>query len=299
MPWTDLDLSVPDDSTQNGSQAVQSIQDNQHALWNFIMMGAVKGMNFSVTVGGGTAEQPDTFTWSNGVNRLKAAITWGAVSGSTGNFSSIDWSVSQDNGGSYDPVCTQAFTYDSNGNLTATSGAGGLVSMLAYTLGRFKNLASDVADINTQLLTFTAMSSQDPTNVLFTGGSIKGVTVGGTAGGEAKLGTFLANRNKVVDLGSGTPANTFTIDWNAGNVFLCAPGANFTFAETNVPANGFEQECLLVITGAAGFTATLPAGYGWGSAGAPTFTAGPDLVSVVRTGHASAPVKRFVTKSLA
>jgi hypothetical protein len=100
-----------------------------------------------------------------------------------------------------------------------------------------------------------------------------------------------------VDLGSGTPANTFTIDFAAGGVFKCVAGGNMTFAFTNAPAAGFAQKVVIELTGGNGFTATLPSGADWGGAGAPTFTDGPDLISVYYRGHASTPTKRFMLSS--
>jgi hypothetical protein len=297
MSWTDFSLSVPDGSSGNGASFEQGIKDNQHALWNFIMAGMAKGMLFSAS--GGTAQQPDTILFGNGTNILKCDITWGTTGGALGNFGTIDFSSSQNNGSSYTAAFSVGFTYDSNGNLTATTGGGGMFAFIAMLLGRTKANASDIATINLTLATLTGMAFQDPSSVAITGGFAKGIPIGGTGSGEAKEAYHTFIRRKVVDLAGGTPANTFTLDFALGDYFLCAPGANFTFVFNNFPANGWEQEVLVEVTGGAGFTATLPAGATWGSAGAPVWTAGPDIIRVIARGHASTPTKRFVTVSLA
>lgn len=294
--WTDFDLAVPDGSTGNGASFEQSIKDNQHALWNMIMMGMVKDMVFSAS--GGTAEQPGVLLFSNGTNQLRATLTWGTTGGALGNFGTVVFDVSQDNGSSFDTAMSVGFTYDINGNLTATTGGGGMFAFVAYLLGRMKALRTDINTINTTLGTFTSMAFQDPSNVAFTGGSIKGTAMGGIGAGEAKEAYHTFIKHAVVDLGGGTPANTFTIDFAAGDYFLVAPGANFTFAFNNFPANGFAQEVFVEVAGAAGFTATLPSGATWGSAGVPTWSSGTDIIRITARGHASTPMKRFSLVSL-
>lgn len=290
--YTAFDPSVPDGSSQNGAAVLGAVTANQYALWTAIAMGVLPG--WSLACSGGTAAEPGQFLFSNGgTQRIKGVVTW-----TSGNITQIVWTVSQDSGSTYSStVATETHTFDGSGNLTAASGASGVLVFFSMLLGKLKALTTRVAATEAAIAALGDMSLQDSTAVAITGGTAKGLVLGGTGSGEAKLATVLGLREKVVDLGTGTPTNTFTVDFNAGEIFLCQVGANFTIAETNAPANGFAQKVVLVITGALGFTCTLPSGADWGGAGAPTFTAGPDLVTYFRTGHASAPVKRFMVSS--
>jgi hypothetical protein len=157
-------------------------------------------------------------------------------------------------------------------------------------LGRLTTAETTLAGLGT-------MSVQAATAVAITGGSITGTVLGGSASGAAQLAYLLGNREKWVDLAGGSPANTFTLDFAAGGAFRCAPGNDFTFAINNPPPNGFAQKCVVEVSGATGHTATLPSGYTWGGAGAPTWTAGPDIVTVYTRSDASTPVKRFMLSS--
>jgi hypothetical protein len=56
MAYTGLDLTKPDGATQNGTQVLQSVRDNQRALRDMIVSGFAAG--WAMTPSGGTADQP-------------------------------------------------------------------------------------------------------------------------------------------------------------------------------------------------------------------------------------------------
>lgn len=285
----------PRGDIQSGILFGASTRENLYAVWTSVAMGMLPA--FDLTVSGGTAEQPTTFLFSNasegspeGGQRIRGVVTWGA----DGNISTIVWSVSQDSAGSYATVATQTFSYDSNGNFVSSSGASGLLAYFAYILGRVKLLVSEIATINVVIATLQGMAFQDESAVAITGGSVL-ASLGSSSVVNSAYVQYL--REKRVDLGGGTPANTFTLDFAAGGCFICSPGNDFTFAINNPPPTGFAQKCQVVVKNAAGFTATLPAGYTWGGAGAPVWTTGLDIVTVYCLADATNPVKRFMLSS--
>lgn len=290
--YTAFDPSKPDGSTQNGAAVLGSITANEYALWTAIAMGVLPG--WSLTCSGGTAAQPTQFLFGNGATqRIKGVVSW-----TSNNITQIVWTVSQDSGATYSPtVATQVNTYDGSGNLTGTTGAAGVLAFFGMVIGKLASLTTRVATVETTIAGYGDMVSQAAAAVAITGGTIKGVTLGGTGSGEAKLAYLLGQRGKVIDLAGGTPANTFTLDFAAGDSFYCAPGANFTFAINNEPPSGFGQKCVALVDNAVGKTATLPSGYSWGGAGAPAWTSGIDVVTVYCRSDGTKPVKRFMVSS--
>lgn len=294
MAYTAFDPALPDGSFQNGAAVVQSINDNAYAAWTAIAMGMLP--NWSLVPSGGTAEQPTQFLFDDGNSpsqQIKGVVTWGTTGGQTGNITQIVWTVSQA-GAAFDAVCTQVFTYDVNGYLTGSSGGAGIFTFFAYLLGRVKAQLVRIVALEALFAGLGNMSLQDASAV-----SILGGTVLATLGSSTVLNPAWVKymREKRIDLGGGTPANTFTLDFAAGGTFICAPGNNFTFAINNAPPTGLVQKCVVIVVNAAGFTSTLPAGYSWGGAGEPVWTSGIDVCTVLCVADATNPVKRFMLSS--
>lgn len=290
--YTPFDPSRPDGTVDDGPDYETFIKSNAYVLWTGLAIGLMPGL--ALTCSGGTAAKPTQFLLSDGSNqRVKGIVTW------TGDYiTQIVWSFSQDAGANYAATTvTVALTYDGSGNLTGTTGAGGFLAFVAMLLGKHAALLARVVAIEAFDATLGTMAFQDATSVAITGGTMKGTVIGGTGAGEAQLAYLIASRENWTDLGSGTPANTFTIDMAAGGCFKCTVGNNFIIAVTNQPPNGKAQKVVLEIYGALGFTSTLPSGYDWGGAGEPMWTAGPDLVTLYCRSHASTPVKRAMLSS--
>ena len=119
MAYTGLDLTKPDGATQNGAQVLQSVRDNQRALRDMIVAGFAPGWGMAPS--GGTPEQPAQVLYSNGVERLRVALTWGATGGGAGNVTQAVYAYSSNSGGSYDTVGTLSITYDTSGYVTGTT----------------------------------------------------------------------------------------------------------------------------------------------------------------------------------
>jgi hypothetical protein len=120
MPYTPFDATKPDAASQNGTQFAQSARDNLKAIRDAALMGG-GFFGWPLAISGGTAEQPTTFIYSSGTERVLAVITWGTTGGATGNPQTVVYSYSSNSGGAYDTIGTKTITYDANSNVTATS----------------------------------------------------------------------------------------------------------------------------------------------------------------------------------
>ena len=119
MAYSGLDLTKPDGATQNGTQVLQSVRDNQRALRDMIVSGFAAG--WAMTPSGGAAGQPAQILRSAGTESLRAALTWGTTGGGAGNVTQAVYAYSSNSGGSYDTVGTLSITYDTSGYVTGTT----------------------------------------------------------------------------------------------------------------------------------------------------------------------------------
>ena len=119
MAYSGLDLTKPDGATQNGTQVLQSVRDNQRALRDMIVSGFAAG--WAMTPSGGTADQRAQVIKSNGTERLRAALTWGTTGGEANNVTQAVYAYSSNSGGSYDTIGTLSITYDTSGYVTGTT----------------------------------------------------------------------------------------------------------------------------------------------------------------------------------
>ena len=119
MAYTGLDLTKPDGATQNGTQVLQSVRDNQRALRDMIVGNFTAG--WAMAPSGGTAAQPAQILRSAGAESLRAALTWGTTGGGAGNVTQAVYAYSSNSGGSYDTVGTLSITYDTSGYVTGTT----------------------------------------------------------------------------------------------------------------------------------------------------------------------------------
>ncbi len=120
MAYVTFDVTKPDGSTQGGSAVLQSVRNNMQALRDSLVMSGLF-FGWPVTVSGGTPEQPTTFIYSKGVERVRSVVTWGTVGGASGNPQTIVYSYSSNSGTSYDTIGTKVVVYDANGNVTSTT----------------------------------------------------------------------------------------------------------------------------------------------------------------------------------
>lgn len=114
MAYTPLDESLPDGATQNGPAVFPSVRDNQKALRDAILAGALVGWNTAPS--GGTAEEPAVMTRSKGAERVKSTLTWSA-----GLVTTVVHAYSSNSGSSWDTIGTLTITYDANDNFTGAT----------------------------------------------------------------------------------------------------------------------------------------------------------------------------------
>lgn len=117
MPYDSYTIGHPDGTTGNGATFATQLQNNLNALQHGVVIGIMEDWNFAITVGTGSASQPQYHTYSRGVYRLRATITWNG----DGNPSAILWEFSGNSGSSYDTIGTVTYTYDASLNVLSYS----------------------------------------------------------------------------------------------------------------------------------------------------------------------------------
>ena len=90
------------------------------ALRDGIVVGVMKGFDFTRTVGGGSDEEPDEIIYKKSTEWLRLQITWGTSGGDDGQAKVIVYAYSSDSGVGYDTIGTLTNTYNANGTLTAS-----------------------------------------------------------------------------------------------------------------------------------------------------------------------------------
>lgn len=119
MAYIPFNKDKPIWGADDGTTTAQHIRNNLTAIRDAALMGGFFG--WPLAISGGTAEQPTTFIYSSGTERVRAVLTWGTTGGEDGNPVQAVYSYSSNSGADYDTIGTKTLTYDSNGNLTATS----------------------------------------------------------------------------------------------------------------------------------------------------------------------------------
>jgi hypothetical protein len=268
MAYNAFDKTKPDGSTETGPNFSISANRNLLALRDAIVMGQMEGFAFSKTDGTGTAEQPQYFLWTNGTTILRATNTWSAAGVTTGNLTQQVWALSTNSGGAYDTICTQTFSYDGSGNLTATTNAGGLLSWFLMYLARIKkvitDLAAHAAASGTSVHGLGTMSTQAASSVAVTGGAVNNTPIGAST---PNTGDFTrANESCVAETVSGLNAGV-TVSWAVGAGTMTNNGTNaLTFS--NVPAAGRLATRALRVSNLN--NTTFPAAVTWGAGGKPS-----------------------------
>lgn len=119
MAYAPFDGTKPDPATQAGTAIMNSIKDNERAIYDAINIGVLPGFNKSQS--GGTAEQPATVLYTNGAEIMREQLTWGTTGGEAGNVTVAVFSKSVNSGTSYDTIKTITLTYDASGNNVSTA----------------------------------------------------------------------------------------------------------------------------------------------------------------------------------
>src|SRR5574337_182258 len=258
--------------TDTGPNFATSANANDLVNWYAVVQGLMPGYVYSVTVGTGSALQPQFIYAKNGAYWVRFTNTWGTSGGANGNLTQQVVDVSQDTGSTYANVCTQTFTYDASGNLSSSTGAAGLLALLLPQLGRVTTLTGSfnthTAATGTAVHGLGTMSTQAATAVNIDGGTVDGALIGSVT---PAVGVFLQARGKHVSPSFGT---TTTLDWSQGDSFdFTATGSGAaTLAFSNVPASGISSWITLTITNGGLWTWTWPTGTKWPAGTAPALS---------------------------
>lgn len=283
MSYSPFDPTKPAGSDA-GTAVCSEVNVNELALRDAILMGGVNGFAYSQTVGTGTAEMPQYMFWTNGATILRATLTWGSSGGSFDQVTQIIWDISYNTGSTYNNICTETRTYDSNANLTATTNAGGFMAWLMGLFGKYKTL---LASFNAHtVLTGTAahglgtMSTQSAGAVAITGGNLNSVAIGQSTPGAGNFTRASESINATY-----TPASnaSVTLDWSNGSSVVTNSGAN-AISFSNVPSGVLATHLVRVSAfNNCTWPASLPNG-NWGSAGKPSISGAAEVCLWTRDG---------------
>lgn len=277
MAYTHFSSTTPA-ASQDGVDVPASALANDKASRDAIIIGAVHGFLFSAS--GGTAAEPAFWFWKNGTTWLRAALTWGTTGGEDGNPTTIVWALSINSGSDYTTapggaIDTQTFTWDGNGELTATTGNGGVVSWLMGLIGKYTRLRTEFDALEAGLYdpTDINVSGGDLVNVAIQACSIDNSVIGATT---MALASFLASRSKAlgVAFSAGVGATT-TLSMAAAEVqsFTATGAGASTLAISNPPPSGRRGWLVLKGTNLGLRTWTWPTGTKHPGGVAPTLSA--------------------------
>lgn len=118
MAYTQYNSAVPT-TAQTRQAAIDAIRTNEMAMRDAIIAGNLPGFNYSVS--GGTADQPQYLYRKKSTEWIRTTLTWGTTGGEAGNVTVAVYAYSSNSGGLYDTIGTCTWTYDSSGNVTATT----------------------------------------------------------------------------------------------------------------------------------------------------------------------------------
>lgn len=227
------------DGGDDGPTVVDDILKNLLALIDYGETLVGKGWLFSIVNGTGTAKRPQFIYLKSASNErwLRATITWGSSAGEKYNMTSVLWEMSTDGGSGYDTVATWATTYDSSGNPTATTGAGGMSVILFALLGHFWRHVDDFDThaASTSAHSMGSMAQQAANAVAITEGSVRTKLQRGNVPAGALLGT--KNGAFDIDLDNGH-LFTFTVQSGAVATFINKPSSGILHPFTLVITNG-------------------------------------------------------------
>ena len=267
MAYTDYDATKPA-STQTGTAFADSALANDRALRDAVIMGQMD--NFAFSVSGGTAAEPTTMLWKNGSTWLRGTVTW-----TSNRITRIVWALSINSGSDYTTspggaICTQTYTYDGSGNLTATTNAGGLNSWLVALIGKQTTHAALTGSSAHGLGT---ISTQSAASVAITGGTIAGATI--------STSTASLTYEREAKVAKGSISGSTAIDWAAGGLqTVTVTGAGATLTHSNLPSGVVGFVTLDVTNG--GLATSLLTGCKFAGGAAPSLTSsGRDIISLM------------------
>jgi hypothetical protein len=285
--YTPFNSSVPN-AAESPTSAETDTLNNLRALRDAVVCGFAPG-NFAYSQNGGTNSAPTNRVWADAVTGLQfrmvavvydATIPWMPTS--------VKWQWSNDSGTSWADLDATAttITWATASNylvITAVSRDAGawifaLQGLVAVTQTHTKFL-EHASLTGSSAHGLGTISTQNANAVAITGGTIKGVPLGGTGASEAQVATVTIARETFQDAGT---VNSVTLDCNYGLWRVQSAGGALNIAFSNPAPSGFVSAMVIeAVNWGAASSRTFPTGSKWAGAAVPTFTAsGTDLVRV-------------------
>lgn len=271
---TDFDSNNPQGSQTPALFASSSLA-NMRALRDAITSGRIEGFIQSRTQGTGPdVARPQYISWIN--TALGIGFRWN-LSWAGFQVASVtdEWSNDVLSTNTWTAInAAQVQTYDASNNITATTGAGGVRTLLLEVLTKTLKVVSDfAAHIGSSAVHgLASMAFQAANAVAIVGGAINGTPIGATT---RSTGDF-TRVTEAVNPATFTPtANAgVALDWSYGSSAITANGTNaITFV--NVPAGSAGHLVYVDNFNAV----TWPAAVSWGVSGRPSI-AGAAWVSL-------------------
>lgn len=117
MVYTKFNNGKPD-IADNGATVIDNTRDNLEALRDAIVAGALVDWNMDITIGTGSAAEPDEIIYKNGTQWIRLDITWGTSGGADGSPTVIVYDYSANSGVLYETIGTATMTYDNTAGPT-------------------------------------------------------------------------------------------------------------------------------------------------------------------------------------
>lgn len=232
---TDFDSNNPQGS-QAPTPAMSSALGNDRSLRDMILTGRVEGFVQSRTTGTGPdATRPQLVTWYN--SSLGIGFRWN-ITWSGFQIASVLEEWTNDSAATWTAVnSAQANTYDASNDITASTNAGGWVTMFFEVWTKVLKVASDfaghIASTGTAVHGLGTIATQAANAVALTGGSLNGVTIGAST---RAAGDFTRITEDLNTYAPGAGAGV-AVDWGKGGAVITTNGTNaITF--TGIPSSG-------------------------------------------------------------
>lgn len=251
--FTDFDPAQPDGSTDNGAAALADIRNNDGALRAYVLLALFWGYAYAQS--GGTAAQPTTIKLTKGTTTLRLTLTWGTTGGEANQVKTIVPEISTDSEATWAAVGgTITNTFDSGGELTATSGGGGFLSKLWSLWGLVRkaisDLAAHVAATGTGVHGLGSMSTQSASAVAITGGTVDATL------GSVTPNVVIAKQYRGTALSPAATSGAIAVDTTTQDTSIHAINGNstITLSVPTLAADRVQYYTLMVYCSGGPFT---------------------------------------------
>jgi hypothetical protein len=207
-------------TAQTRQAAMDTARTNDLAERDGIISGRLSGWTEGVTVGTGSAEEPQFRSWAKGIEVLRGTYTY-----SSGYVTNVTWQWSNDSGATFVNIgAAETRSYDGSGNTTAGAN-GSALSWLYEWIGKIKVLrAAFLSHVNGLGAAVHGLGSM----------AVQMANAVAIAGGSASL-TY--SREKVRAIGNLNAASA--VSWIAqGVVTLTVTGSGASITHGDLPAGG-------------------------------------------------------------